>query len=151
MACEHCHNHESWAIDDGKDYTVGQEMRTIKKPGPKKKTIRGVTFSGGEPFLQAKEIAKVAAEVRKLGWDVVTYTGYTYEELCARNDPDVHTLLHLSDYLIDGRYIHERRNRSLVFRGSDNQRIIDMAATRNQGHVVLADLVPEGDGNSQIL
>jgi len=141
MACEHCHNPESWAIDGGTPYTVRQVIRILKKPGPGKTPIRGVTFSGGEPFLQAGELAQVATQIRKLGWDVVTYSGYTYEDLSQRDNMDVQALLALTDYLIDGAYKHEQRDRNLMFRGSNNQRIIDMNATRDAGSVVIYDAI----------
>ena len=137
QACSHCHNPESWSLDSGKEYTVRQVIRTIKKPGPSRKPIKGVTFSGGEPFLQAGELAQVAFEAHRIGWDVTTYTGYTYEELAARADADIQALLKFTDYLIDGPYIHEQRDLSLKFRGSGNQRIINMDATRKKGRVML--------------
>ena len=70
-------------------------------------------------------------------WDVVTYTGFTYEELIADNSDGVKALLAASDILIDGRYIHKLRDTKLQFRGSSNQRIIDVAATQTQGRIVL--------------
>ena len=94
--------------------------------------VRGVTFSGGEPFMQAGDLAQVAFEAKRIGWDVTTFTGHTFEELQARTDAETHALLELTDYLIDGPYIHEQRDLDLKFRGSANQRMIDMAATRKQ-------------------
>jgi len=79
----------------------------------------------------------VALAVRQLGWDVVTYTGFTYEELIADNSAGVKSLLAASDILIDGRYIHKLRDTKLQFRGSSNQRIIDIAKTQKSGQIVL--------------
>jgi anaerobic ribonucleoside-triphosphate reductase activating protein len=135
--CEHCHNPESWPIEGGTEYNVRQVLRMIKKPGPKGKKVTGVTFSGGEPFLQAAELALVAIEAHRIGWDVVTFTGYTYETLKENTDTDVQALLAHTDYLIDGPYVHAQRDVDLKFRGSDNQRLIDMNATRKRGRVVL--------------
>jgi anaerobic ribonucleoside-triphosphate reductase activating protein len=132
--CPHCHNQASWDINGGKEYTVKQIIRLLKQ---QKKTKRGVTFSGGEPFLQADELAEVAQAVRQLGWDVVTYTGFTYEELIADNNADAMSLLAASDILIDGKYIHKLRSVKLQFRGSSNQRIIDVVKTREKGQIVL--------------
>jgi len=101
------------------------------------KKLRGVTFSGGEPFLQAAELAETALAARKLGWDVVTYTGFTYEELLDDNSGGVNDLLSASDILIDGKFIYELRDPKLQFRGSSNQRIIDVAATQKSGRIVL--------------
>jgi anaerobic ribonucleoside-triphosphate reductase activating protein len=132
--CPHCHNQKSWDMNGGKEYSVKQIIRLIKK---QKKTKRGVTFSGGEPFLQAAELAEVALAARQMGWDVVSYTGFTYEELLENNDNGVKAMLDASDILIDGKYIHERRSVKLQFRGSSNQRIIDLVKTREKGRVVL--------------
>ena len=136
-ACAHCQNPQSWALDGGQEYTPREVMRMMKKPGPAYKHIRGVTFSGGEPFLQAGELAQVGFEAKRIGWDVVTYTGYTYEQLKEREETDILALLSVTDYLIDGPYIHEERDLRLKFRGSANQRFIDMHETRKRGRVVL--------------
>jgi anaerobic ribonucleoside-triphosphate reductase activating protein len=102
-----------------------------------KKTKRGVTFSGGEPFFQTAELTEVALAARQMGWDVVSYTGFTYEELLENKDNGVKALLVASDILIDGKYIHERRSVKLQFRGSSNQRIIDLVKTREKGEIIL--------------
>jgi len=133
LACPQCHNPDSWPKTGGRDYTVREVMRLMKKAGPGKKMVRGVTFSGGEPFLQAGDLAQIAFEAKRIGWDVTTYTGYTYEELAKRTeDSDIQALLNLTDYLIDGPYLHAQRDLDLKFRGSTNQRIIDMEITRRQ-------------------
>jgi len=135
--CPHCHNPESWDVSTGKEFSVKQVIRMIKK---QKKTKRGVTFSGGEPFLQAAELAETALAARQLGWDVVTYTGFTYEELIEDGSSGVISLLSASDILIDGKYIHALRDTKLQFRGSSNQRIIDVAKTQKSGEITLWDL-----------
>jgi len=132
--CPHCQNPETWDICAGKEFSAKQVIRLLKQ---QKNTKRGLTFSGGEPFLQAAELAEVAQAARQTGWDVVTYTGFTYEELIEMEDSGVKELLSASDILIDGKYIHELRNTKLQFRGSSNQRIIDVAATQKKGQVVL--------------
>ena len=139
MGCSNCHNPESWDSSGGEEYTPQQIVRKVKKPRVGKETIRGVTFSGGEPFLQASEFAQVAKAVKRIGWDVTTYTGRTYEMLAAQTDnEDVQALLNLTDYLIDGPFIATEKDLDLRFRGSSNQRIIDMNATReNGGQVIL--------------
>lgn len=136
-ACAHCHNPESWAPEGGQEYTVREIIKMMKKPGPGRKRIRGITFSGGEPFLQAGEAAQIAIEAKLIGWDVCTFTGYTLEELEEREDADIKALLNQTDYLIDGPYIHTLREIGLKFRGSSNQRIIDMNETRKRGRMIL--------------
>lgn len=137
LDCPECHNPDSHARGGGREYTVREVMRLMKKPGPARKMVKGVTFSGGEPFLQAGDCAQIALEAKRIGWDVTTFTGYTYEELKRREDADIQALLDLTDYLIDGPYIHEQRDLDLKFRGSANQRIIDMELTRKHGRVKL--------------
>ena len=110
--------------------------KSATKKAPRQSNVQGVTFSGGEPFMQAKELVQVATAAKRMGLDITTYTGYTYEELAAHPDEDIQALLNITDYLIDGPYIHEQRSFELKFRGSANQRIIDMNATREAGCVV---------------
>ncbi|MCL1864107.1 MAG: radical SAM protein [Defluviitaleaceae bacterium] len=132
LGCPECHNPDSHSKTGGREHTVREVIRMIRKPGPGRKMVKGVTFSGGEPFLQAGDCAQIAFEAKRIGWDVTTFTGHTYEELMAREDADIRALLDLTDYLIDGPYIHEERDIGLKFRGSTNQRLIDMNATRKQ-------------------
>jgi len=154
-ACPQCHNLDSWDINGGEEHTVRDIIKKIKKASgrtngdalpfagskTKKKAlsqkVRGVTFSGGEPFLQAEALAEIAQAIKPLGLDITTYTGNTYEELATRPDKGIQALLSVTDYLIDGPYIHEKRNIGLKFRGSANQRIIDMNETRRSGNIVL--------------
>ena len=151
-ACIGCHNPDSWDPAGGQEYTPRDIVRKIKTAtgrtqvglpaarASKKalsRDIRGVTFSGGEPFMQAQGLCEVGRAVKRMGLDIATYTGNTYEELITRDDADVQALLDISDYLIDGAYVHELRDISLKFRGSTNQRVIDMNATRKVGQVVL--------------
>jgi len=132
--CPHCHNPESWVNDAGKEFSARQIIRLLRQ---QKQTKRGITFSGGEPFLQAAELVEVALAARQMNWDVVTYTGFTYEQLIEDNDNDRKALLSVTDILIDGKYLHELRDISLQFRGSSNQRVIDMAATQKHGRICI--------------
>jgi len=134
--CLHCHNPGSWEINAGKEFSVREIIRMIKK---NKKNIQGITFSGGEPFLQAGELAHIAEEAHQIDLDVVTYTGFTYEQLIEKNDDNVNALLSSSDILIDGLYIHKFKSASLKFCGSSNQRIIDLAQTRKNNKIILWD------------
>ena len=132
--CPFCQNPETWDYNAGREFTVKQVMRMIKR---QKQTKRGVTFSGGEPFMQASELAEIARAARQTGWDIVTYTGFTFEELTKNSGKGVRELLCATDILIDGKYIHELRAVSLRFRGSSNQRIIDIPKTLEKGYIVL--------------
>ena len=146
-ACEHCHNPESWDINSGEEHTVREVTKMIKDAANaakrrslhkanSKKEIQGVTFSGGEPFMQAGALVKLAQAVRRTGMNITAYTGYIYEELRESPDDDVKALLAIVDFLIDGPYVHELRDIGLKFRGSSNQRVIDMNQTRSLGQVV---------------
>ena len=122
-------------------------LRAARKPPPqelfadfqKDPILKGVTFSGGEPFCQAEALAELARLVHGAGKDVACYTGWTYEQLLEKDDPAVNALLAQVDLLIDGPFVLAQRNLELRFRGSENQRLIDMRKTRDQGHVVLVE------------
>ncbi|MCR4441129.1 MAG: anaerobic ribonucleoside-triphosphate reductase activating protein [Peptococcaceae bacterium] len=128
--CPGCHNPETWDPGGGQEMTVKEILKIVKK---KLKNIRGLTLSGGEPFLQAEEMAALAGKARELGLDVVTYTGYTYEELLALNLPGWAKLLEVTDILVDGPFLQELKDISLPFRGSRNQRVIDLKEKRKKG------------------
>lgn len=104
--------------------------RSRPRPDGPKSPTAGVTLSGGEPFCQANALCPVAAGAHALGKSVVTFTGYTFEELHRRAaaDPWTARLLDLTDLLIDGPYVEELRDLELQFRGSSNQRLLDHAA-----------------------
>lgn len=104
--------------------------------------VRGVTFSGGEPFAQPRPLAKLAAMLKQHGLNLAIYTGYTYEELKGRAVADTATaaLLANADLLIDGPFLRHERDLSLAYRGSRNQRIIDLPATLQTGTVTLSPL-----------
>jgi anaerobic ribonucleoside-triphosphate reductase activating protein len=86
------------------------------------KGIEGVTFTGGEPLLQAKALVVLSEVVKAHGLTVVCYTGFTLDELQQKKDPDVISLLGLIDVLIDGQYFQKERE-NLLWRGSSNQKI----------------------------
>ena len=101
--------------------------------------LKGLTLSGGEPFCQAEACARLAEPVKALGLDVVTYSGYTYEQLIERRDPGTDALIRATDILVDGPFIEALRDVSLKFRGSGNQRIIDMNQTRAKGAPIFVE------------
>lgn len=100
--------------------------------------LHSVTFSGGEPFQQAKALLPVAAALRAEGFHLCAYTGYTWEKLVRQQDRAA--LLATLDLLVDGPYKKEERSMELRFRGSANQRIIDVPASLRAGAVVLSPL-----------
>ena len=124
--CHGCHNPESWAFDAGYDMTVNEVFEDIcGRPW-----LRGVTFSGGEPFEQVPALLDLAKNIKGAGLTLMSYSGYTLEELEARHDKATDELLEMLDILVDGRYDEKLRNLTLVYCGSENQRVIDMKKTR---------------------
>ena len=104
-------------------------------------TYRGITFSGGEPFLQADALADLAIKIKRSGKDrdIIVYTGYTYEEIdkiISEGSMSYFRLLSNIDYLIDGRFIKDKASLDCPFRGSTNQRIIDVKQTLAQKKVI---------------
>lgn len=101
--------------------------------------LDGITLSGGEPFEQPAACAELARAAKRQGLTVWCYSGSTYEELTARaaRDGDTADLLSQVDVLVDGRFVLSERDLLLRFRGSRNQRVIDMNATRERGIVAL--------------
>ncbi|MCL2522613.1 MAG: anaerobic ribonucleoside-triphosphate reductase activating protein [Erysipelotrichales bacterium] len=132
-ACKECHNQETWNPNGGKEISVKELKRQLRN----KKNIRGVTFSGGEPFQQAEELAELATYVKAQGWDIFTYSGFTYEELAKSDDVNIQKLLYLSDFLVDGLFVKALADIRLKFRGSSNQRIIDLNRSRIEGKIIV--------------
>ncbi|GHU84266.1 anaerobic ribonucleoside-triphosphate reductase activating protein [Clostridia bacterium] len=130
--CPGCHNPHSHDPAGGREMTVGEILDTIKK----NPLLSGITLTGGEPLEQA---AACLALVRALppGLNVWLYSGYTYEEIAQSGDPDRLALLGACDVLVDGRFVLAERSLELRFRGSRNQRLIDLKKTAVAGQVVL--------------
>ena len=101
--------------------------------------LDGVTFSGGDPMEQSAALIPLAREIKERGMNLIIYTGYTYERLMELKDerPDFFELLTFADILIDGPFVMAKRSLELKFRGSSNQRIIDVQESLAQGQVVL--------------
>ena len=134
--CPGCHNPDTWDLLGGSTVKLADLLAQIKN----EKLIKGVTFSGGEPFLQAGPLAQLGRQIKALGLDIITYTGYTWGELqsLVPRDRVIEELILVSDYIVDGPFIRGERDFELPFRGSRNQRIIDVQSTISQGKVVKA-------------
>ena len=129
--CPGCHNPETWAFGCGTEVPV-EAIVDIVKSNP---LCRGVTFSGGEPFAQAAGFAKLAGLLKEKGYEVASYSGYTFEELLEGSE-DQKKLLEAIDILIDGRFILEQKSLEIAFRGSRNQRILDVKKSLATGKAV---------------
>lgn len=128
--CPECHNPQSWDVQNGHPMTISSLMDEIVSD-----PFAHVTFSGGDPMFQAQGFAQLArrikAETDKTIW---CYTGFTWEGLST--NADAQELLDYVDVLVDGPFMKALRDEELLFRGSSNQRLIDVAASRAAGHVV---------------
>ena len=126
--CPGCQNPQTWDFDADVEVTTPSDLRRRIE-----ETVfdTGVTFSGGEPFSQPDALADLA-EMLRPRYDVASYTGYTFEEL----DGDAQKLLDNVDVLIDGEFVESLRDLELIFRGSSNQRIIDVKKSREQKKIV---------------
>jgi anaerobic ribonucleoside-triphosphate reductase activating protein len=132
--CAGCHNPQTHDFSGGYDGEIDALLREIDK----NPLLRGVTLTGGEPFSRAAELLPFVREVRRRGKDVVCYSGYTFEELLemAKTDPDIGELLELLDVLVDGRFELSQRDLTLPFRGSTNQRLLDVPLSLQKGEAV---------------
>ncbi|MGM9924849.1 MAG: anaerobic ribonucleoside-triphosphate reductase activating protein [Bacillus sp. (in: firmicutes)] len=134
--CKGCHNPQTHTMDGGFELGVEEIIASIRSS----KLQRGITLSGGEPFLQACALQQVALEAKKCGLDVWAYTGYKWEQLLNKRNPlheEYLSLLRHVDVLVDGRFIEEQKSHELLFRGSANQRIIDVPASLDSKSVIL--------------
>lgn len=131
-ACPGCHNPESQPTDAGEEHSVEEVLTDIRK----NPLVRGVTLSGGEPFEQAKACAELAELLKKEGYDVWTYTGSLFEDLVSHGDEAVHRLIEHTDVLVDGPFVEKMKSIDCPWRGSTNQRLIDVKKTLDQGCVV---------------
>ena len=121
--CEGCHNPETWEFGCGTPVSEEQILKEVQK----NPLCRGVTFSGGEPFAQAEGFARLAELLKEKGYEVASYTGYTFEQLL-HGTAAQKKLLERIDVLIDGPFVLAEKTLELSFRGSKNQRILAVPA-----------------------
>ena len=131
--CPGCHNPATHDFRGGRETTTEAILAEVDA----NPLLAGITFSGGEPFMQPAPLARLAREIHARGLTVWSYTGFTLEELQQRCNPAINALLAEVDVLIDGRFLEEQRDLTLAFRGSSNQRIIDMHHWRKTGKIKL--------------
>lgn len=128
--CSGCHNPSTHSFDDGKLVLIHELIADIRK---NKNYIDGITLSGGEPFCQSDQCSIIAKEAHEMGLSVWCYTGYLFEDLYGRADK----LLSHINVLVDGPFVLEERSLDLEFRGSRNQRIIDVQTSLEKGVTTL--------------
>ena len=133
--CPGCHNPQTHDFAGG----VPGNMEEILKEIRENPLLSGVTFSGGEPFCQPEALAELGRKVKAMNKHLMAYSGYTYEQLLelGKKRPAILELLELVDILVDGPFIEAEKDLTLSFRGSSNQRLIDLKKTKECGTVTL--------------
>lgn len=116
--CPGCQNPKTWDINAGNDTDIDDVLKTVID------NDFDVTFSGGDPLFQVEEVTELAKRIKQIGKNIWCYTGYTYEQILA--DSKLSQILPFIDVLVDGRFDINLRDISLRFRGSANQRLIDV-------------------------
>ena len=131
--CLGCHNPGTHDPLGGQVMDTGEIVQMLQE----NPLLDGLTLSGGEPFEKPGPCLLLAEAAKGLGLSVWVYSGYTYEQLRGMTDPAVAGLLAVCDVLVDGRFVLAQRSLDLDFRGSGNQRLVDLRKTRESGRVVL--------------
>lgn len=133
--CPGCQNPQTHDFNGGHDIALSEILEMIDE----NPLLDGVTFSGGDPMDQAAELVPLAREIKERGLNLVIFTGYTYEFLQQHweEKPDFLELLSFADMLVDGPFIMAKKSMDVKFRGSYNQRLIDVQKSLTEGHVVL--------------
>ena len=137
--CPNCHNPQTHDLNGGYDQEISEIMALIENNS----LLDGVTISGGEPFLQPKALLNLVKQIKSLSLSVMVYSGYTFEQLI--NDTTKRALLQEIDYLVDGLFIEKLKSLELLYRGSSNQRLIDVQASLKANRVVELNINEYGE------
>lgn len=129
--CPGCHNPDTWPSEGGALYSPKDIVRRARQ----NPLVRGITLSGGEPFDQAADNAVLARLLKEAGYEVAAYSGYTFEQL-QQGSPAQRELLQHLDVLIDGPFLLAERSLELLFRGSRNQRILNVPQSLAAGQPI---------------
>lgn len=132
--CPGCHNPSTWDFTAGEDMTVEEVMKIVRYNG------FNVTFSGGDPLYSAESLLPLATAIKEEGFGLWIYTGFLYEELIANGSDAQKQIIELADVLVDGPFIERLKDTSLIFRGSSNQRIIDIIQSKKTGKTILYNI-----------
>lgn len=131
--CEGCHNPQTWDSSKGELYDIDELIHQIENSNLQ----TGITFSGGEPFMQAEQLMPLAAVAHKKGLNVWAYSGYRFEELLMNEKHK--QLLSMIDVLVDGRFEFAKKDFRLWYKGSYNQRIIDVQSSLQKETIILSE------------
>jgi len=135
--CQGCHNPQTHDFNGGYMSNTDNILKAVKQ----NPMLQGVTFSGGEPFMQCEPLCELAQKCHQLGLNIMVYTGFTFEQLQAGFDqhPQWKQLLENSDILVDGKFVYKEKSMLLPFRGSKNQRILDVPQSLKEKKAVLIE------------
>lgn len=139
--CPFCQNPGTHDFNGGAEFSIEEiceELDNLENQD-------GITLSGGDPLFQIEPVLEIAKYAQHIGLNIWCYTGFTYEEVLemGKKNPKYLEFLENIDVLVDGKFVNELKDLNLLFRGSSNQRVIDMQKTRKFGRIIL---VPEDDG-----
>ena len=135
--CDGCHNPATHDFNGGYLVDVDAIINEMKK----NPLLDGITLSGGEPFEQPEAFCELAKRSKELGYHVMAYTGYTYETLMEKKNEPRLRLLENTDLLVDGKFEMEKKSLMLKFRGSQNQRIIDVKKSQRENRLTLSEII----------
>ncbi|MDR0696939.1 MAG: anaerobic ribonucleoside-triphosphate reductase activating protein [Christensenellaceae bacterium] len=133
-SCKGCHNPSSIPLDGGRIATINTIFNDIKA----NPLLTGVTFSGGEPLLQARPLTSLAKMIKEIGLELAIYTGYVYEDIINLGRYAVE-LISYADIIIDGPFIENLKSLDLRFKGSKNQRVINVKMTLENNNNPIID------------
>jgi len=131
--CPGCHNPESHDFNGGREVTTEEIIAQIRS----NPLLDGLTLSGGEPMCSPEACTEIAEAAKAAGLNVWCYTGFKWEYLIVDRDPARMALLRTVDVLVDGPFLQEERSLELLYRGSRNQRIIDVVKSMQEDRVML--------------
>ena len=132
--CEGCHNPQTHPLKGGKMINIKKIIKEIDNSP----LLSGVTFSGGDPFIQAKNLVPVAKFVKEKGLELACYTGYLFEQLISGEIAYAKELLSYVDILIDGKFVISQKSLDCKFKGSRNQRTIDVQASLKENKAIIS-------------
>lgn len=132
--CPGCHNPQTHSMKGGKKISINRLYKQIKENG----LLSGITFSGGEPFVQAKTLIPLAKKLKEDNFEIASYTGYLFEDLVNDKVPFAKELLKYLDVLIDGKFVLSLKSMDLAFKGSSNQRTIDVQKSLKENKTILS-------------
>lgn len=131
--CPFCHNPNTHSYESGFLLNVDDILKKIDKLEGQD----GLTFSGGDPMEQPIPCTEIAKYAKNHGLNIWCYTGYTFEELLNKKEKEIIDFLHQIDVLVDGKFIYEEKSYDLLFKGSKNQRLIDVKKSLQENKVIL--------------